>query len=239
MTYSNTESVYFNRKVRKDFCKGRKEKPELLVSLRPPSTIGSEGYPVIVLTQGAKFLPFQIKSFNPPMLKDCPFPKIFPSGLQTDDTYFMKLAYNQAIDAWQADETPVGAVIERDGKVIASAHNQVETLKDPTAHAEVLAITQASRALGDWRLKGATLYVTKEPCPMCTGAVLLARFARVVYAFSDPKMGCLGGATDLNALSQINHHCLLTRGVLEAECRALIRAFFVEKRGHPSTGVDS
>ena len=151
----------------------------------------------------------------------------------------MKLAYNQAIDAWQADETPVGAVIEHHGEVIAAAHNQVEMLKDPTAHAEVLAITQASRTLGDWRLNGAKLYVTKEPCPMCAGAVLLARLARVVYALPDPKMGCLGGAIDLNALPHINHHCALTHGILEAECRTLIQAFFAQKRSGSDREIDA
>ena len=172
------------------------------------------------------------------MQQECPFQKLFPSGLRRDDVFFMQLAYNQAIDAWQADETPVGAVVEYQGEVIASTHNQVETLKDSTAHAEMLAITQAARAIGDWRLNNATLYVTKEPCPMCSGAILMARLSRVVYALPDPKMGCLGGATDLNALPHVNHRCLITQGVLKEECRTLIRAFFAQKRGNHSTEVD-
>jgi len=142
----------------------------------------------------------------------------------------MSLAYNQAIDAWREDEVPIGAVIELGGQVIAAAHNQRDSTRDPTAHAEILAMGQAARAIGDWRLNEATLYVTKEPCPMCSGATLMSRVRRVVFAVSDPKMGCLGGATDLNALPHVNHHVLLTRGVLETECLALIQAYFQLKR---------
>ncbi|HEY0969206.1 MAG TPA: nucleoside deaminase [Opitutaceae bacterium] len=166
---------------------------------------------------------------NPPPA--CPFEKRFPSQLVRDDVFYMSLAYNQAIDAWRGDEVPIGCVIERDGEVIASAHNRVEGAQDPTAHAEILAITQAATKLGDWRLEGCTLYVTKEPCPMCSGATLMSRLKRVCYAVPDPKMGCLGGATDLNALPRVNHHCELTvGGVLETECRELLQAFFKLKR---------
>ena len=160
----------------------------------------------------------------------CPFEKVFPSQLQRDDVIYMWLAYNQAIDAWKQDEVPIGAVIEVGGEVIAAAHNQRDSTKDPTAHAEILALGQAAKALGDWRLNEATLYVTKEPCPMCSGATLMSRVKRVVYAVPDPKMGCLGGATDLNALPQVNHHLLLTRGVLEKPCLELLRAYFQLKR---------
>ncbi len=166
----------------------------------------------------------------PPAPADCPFEKFFPSQLLRDDAFYMWLAYNQAIDAWREDEVPVGAVIELGGEVIAAAHNQVAGTRDPTAHAEILALTQAARAIGDWRLNAATLYVTKEPCPMCSGATLMARIKRVVYAVADPKMGCLGGATDLNALPKVNHHLEITRGVLESECRDLLQAFFRLKR---------
>ena len=107
----------------------------------------------------------------------------------------MALAFNRAVDAWREDEVPIGAVIVKAGEVVASAHNAVESLKDPTAHAEILAITQAAKAIGDWRLNECTLYVTKEPCPMCAGAAIMSRLGRVVYAWGDPKMGCLGGAT--------------------------------------------
>ena len=165
-----------------------------------------------------------------PPAADCPFRKVFPSQLVRDDGFYMSLAYNAAIDAWREDEVPVGAVIERGGEVIASAHNQRDRTGDPTAHAEILALTQAAKAVGDWRLSDATLYVTKEPCPMCAGAALMARLKRVVYAVGDPKMGCLGGASDLNALPQVNHHLEITRGVLETECRELLQAYFRLKR---------
>lgn len=160
----------------------------------------------------------------------CPFEKVFPSQLQRNDDFYMWLAYNQAIDAWKRDEVPIGAVIVLGGEVIAAAHNQRDSSKDPTAHAEILAMTQAAKAVDNWRLTDATLYVTKEPCPMCSGATLMSRLKRVVYAVGDPKMGCLGGATDLNALPGSNHHLALTRGVLEKPCLELIRAYFQLKR---------
>ena len=161
----------------------------------------------------------------------CPFEKRFPSQLVRDDAFFMSLAFNQAIVAWREDEVPIGAVIAVGGEVIAAAHNTVEASRDPTAHAEMLALTQAAARLGDWRLEGATVYVTKEPCPMCSGAMLMSRVRRVCYAVPDPKMGCLGGATDLNALPRVNHHVELTAGgVLEIECRDLLQAFFRLKR---------
>ncbi|EIP99593.1 cytosine/adenosine deaminase [Opitutaceae bacterium TAV1] len=173
-----------------------------------------------------------------PARQDCPFDKRFPSQLARDDVFFMSLAWNQAIDAWRKDEVPIGCIIERNGEVIAAAHNRVESAADPTAHAEMLALTQAAAALGDWRLEDCTLYVTKEPCPMCSGATLMSRLRRVCYAVPDPKMGCLGGATDLNALPRVNHHLAITAGgVLETECRELLRAFFRQKRGAlPLTG---
>ena len=166
---------------------------------------------------------------TPPL--NCPFEKRFPSQLVRDDTFFMSLAYNQAIDAWRRDEVPIGCVIELGGEAVAFAHNTVECAHDPTAHAEMLALTQAAAHVGDWRLDGATLYVTKEPCPMCSGATLMSRLKRVCYAVPDPKMGCLGGATNLNDLPRINHHLEITAGgVLETECRDLLQAFFRLKR---------
>jgi len=168
-------------------------------------------------------------SHRPPL--PCPFEKVFPSQLQRDDPFYMWQAYNLAIDAWRQDEVPIGAVIELGGEVIAAAHNQRDSTRDPTAHAEILALGQAAKAVGDWRLTGATLYVTKEPCPMCSGATLMSRLKRVVYAVPHPKMGCLGGATDLNALPRVNHHFEITAGgVLEEECRTLLQAFFKLKR---------
>lgn len=169
---------------------------------------------------------------------ECPFSKVFPSQLNKDDSFFMWLAYNEAVDAWREDEVPVGAVIVLHGAIIASVHNQVEASGDPTAHAEILAFTQAARAIGDWRLNDATLYVTKEPCPMCSGASLMARIGRVVYGAPDPKMGCLGGAADLNALPHVNHTIDITRGVLEKECAELLQAFFRQKRDSSRAEVD-
>ncbi|MFT3830009.1 MAG: nucleoside deaminase [Opitutaceae bacterium] len=165
---------------------------------------------------------------------ECPFPKLHLSQLYRDERFFMSLAYNQAIDAWRDDEVPIGAVIECGGEIIGAAHNQVEHADDPTAHAEILAITQAARAIGDWRLEEATLYVTKEPCPMCSGATIMSRIKRVVFAAPDPKMGCLGGATDLAALPRVNHRPLRESGVLETECRELLRAYFRLKRATPA-----
>lgn len=167
---------------------------------------------------------------EPPNPPPCPFEKRFPSQLQRDDAFFMSIAYNQAIDAWREDEVPIGAVIEYGGDIIAQAHNRVDGTKDPTAHAEIIAITQASTALGDWRLNHATLYVTKEPCPMCSGAAIMARIGRVVYALGDPKMGLLGGASDISRIDSFNHRVEVTRGVLEDECRELIQAYFQLKR---------
>jgi tRNA(adenine34) deaminase len=160
----------------------------------------------------------------------CPFDKIHPSQLRRDDEFYMSLAYNLAIDAWRQDEVPIGAIVEIGGEVIAAAHNQRDSTRDPTAHAEIIALGQAAKAVANWRLVGATLYVTKEPCPMCSGASLMSRLKRVVYAVADPKMGCLGGATDLNALPQSNHRLAITRGVLERQCLDLLRAYFQLKR---------
>ena len=160
----------------------------------------------------------------------CPFEKLHPSLLAIDDAYFMSLAYNQAIDAWDKGEVPVGAVIEYGGEVVARAHNCVESTGDPTAHAEILALTSACRAIGDWRMTNATLYVTKEPCPMCSGAMVMSRMTRVVYAVGDPKMGCLGGAADVSALPKSFHKVIVQRGVMEAECTELIKAFFALRR---------
>lgn len=156
--------------------------------------------------------------------------KIFPSELERDDAYFMAHAYNRAVEAFRADEVPVGAVVVCDGEIIASAHNEVARTGDPTAHAEILAITQAARHIGDWRLNACTLYVTKEPCPMCSGATVMARLGRVVYAFSDPKMGLLGGAADILEVESFNHHPLVEKGVLEEPALRLMRAYFGKKR---------
>jgi tRNA(adenine34) deaminase len=146
------------------------------------------------------------------------------------DQYFMGEALRQAAHAYAAEETPVGAVIVREGRIIARAFNQVELLKDATAHAEMLALTQAEEVVGDWRLNDCTLYVTKEPCPMCAGAMVHVRLARVVYGAPDPKGGAAGGALNLLQFPTLNHKCEITRGVREPECRALLQEFFAEQR---------
>jgi tRNA(adenine34) deaminase len=149
--------------------------------------------------------------------------------LHSDD-YFMGEALRQAARAYEAGEVPVGAVIVRGGKIIARAFNQVELLKDATAHAEMLALTQAENAVGDWRLTGCTLYVTKEPCPMCAGAIVHTRLARVVFGAGDPKGGAAGGALNLLQFPTLNHRCEITSGVRLEECRALLQRFFEEQR---------
>lgn len=152
------------------------------------------------------------------------------------DAHFMNEALRQAQRAYTADEVPVGAVIVRAGRIIARAFNQVELLKDATAHAEMLALTQAEAAVGDWRLIGCTLYVTKEPCPMCAGAVVHARLDRVVFGVSDPKAGAAGGALNLLQFPGFNHQCVITAGVRETECRALLLNFFAEQRARNKNG---
>jgi len=146
------------------------------------------------------------------------------------DHHFMGEALRQAARAYEAEEVPVGAVVVREGRIIGRASNQVELLKDATAHAEMLAITQAEGAVGDWRLNDCTLYVTKEPCPMCAGAIVHVRFARVVFGASDPKGGAAGSAMNLLQFPTLNHHCEITRGVREEECRQLLLTFFAEQR---------
>ena len=131
-----------------------------------------------------------------------------------EDIYYMRLALRQAEEAVAAGDVPIGAVIVRNKQVIARAHNQTELLKDPTAHAEMIAITQAASALGDWRLTETTLYVTKEPCPMCAGAITLARIPQVIFGAFDPQ-----SAGELKAAK-------ITGGVLEEECRELLQNFF-------------
>jgi tRNA(adenine34) deaminase len=152
--------------------------------------------------------------------------------LHSDD-YFMGEALRQAAKAYEKEEVPVGAVIVRGGKIIARAFNQVELLKDATAHAEMLALTQAEQAVGDWRLTDCTLYATKEPCPMCAGAIVHTRLARVVFGAPDPKGGAAGGAMNLLQFPTLNHRCEITGGLREAECRALLQNFFAGQRAKP------
>ncbi len=149
--------------------------------------------------------------------------------LHSDD-YFMGEALRQAARAYEAEETPIGAVIVRAGRIIGRAFNQVELLKDATAHAEMLALTQAQEAAGDWRLTDCSLYVTKEPCPMCAGAIVHTRIARVIFGASDPKGGAAGSAMNLLQFPTLNHRCAITSGLREPECRALLKNFFAEQR---------
>jgi tRNA(adenine34) deaminase len=149
----------------------------------------------------------------------------------TSDAYFMGEALRQARLAFDAEEVPVGAVIVRERRIIARAFNQVELLKDATAHAEMLAITQAAHATGDWRLTDAALFVTKEPCPMCAGAIVLSRVHRVVFGVADPKSGGAGSVFDITGQGGLNHKVAVEPGVREAECRQLLQGFFRLKRG--------
>jgi tRNA(adenine34) deaminase len=149
------------------------------------------------------------------------------------DQYFMGEALRQASKAYEMDEVPVGAVIVRNGRIIARAYNQVELLKDATAHAEMLVLTQAEEAVGDWRLTDCTLYITKEPCPMCAGAIVHTRIARVVFGANDSKAGAAGSAINLLQFPTLNHRCDITRGVREPECKALLQTFFLQKRALP------
>jgi tRNA(adenine34) deaminase len=152
------------------------------------------------------------------------------------DHYFMGEALRQAAKAYEAEEVPIGAVVVREGRVIARAFNQVELLKDATAHAEMLAMTQAESVVGDWRLTDCTLYVTKEPCPMCAGAIVHVRLARVVFGAPDPKGGAAGSAMNLLQFPTLNHRSEITAGVRDEECRALLQSFFAEQRAKAAGG---
>ncbi|PYJ72524.1 MAG: tRNA adenosine(34) deaminase TadA [Verrucomicrobia bacterium] len=149
--------------------------------------------------------------------------------LQSDE-HFMREALRQAQKAYEADEVPVGAVVVRAGRIIARACNQVELLKDATAHAEMLALTQAEAAVGDWRLVDCDLYVTKEPCAMCAGALVQVRMRRVVFGCADLQSGGAGGIINLLQHPALNHHCDITSGVLQNECAAILQNFFRKKR---------
>lgn len=146
------------------------------------------------------------------------------------DEHFLRLALEQAYQAEAIDEVPVGAVILHQGRIVAAAHNQREMLHDPTAHAEMIAITQAAEALRSWRLEGCTLYVTLEPCPMCAGAILQARIPRVVYGATDPKAGAVHSLYHLLDDARLNHVCEVVPGVLAEPCGQVLTRFFASKR---------
>ncbi len=146
------------------------------------------------------------------------------------DAYFMSEALRMAMRAYEAEEVPIGAVVVRDGRIIARAFNQVELLKDATAHAEMLALTQAEAAVGDWRLTDCDLFATKEPCPMCAGALVHVRIRRVVFGCADPRGGAAGGLLNLLQNPSLNHQCDVVPGILRDDCAALLQSFFRARR---------
>lgn len=146
----------------------------------------------------------------------------------------MQEALAEARLALDMGEVPVGAVIEKNGKIVGRGHNLTESTKDPTAHAEILAIQEAAKNLGGWRLLGCTLYVTTEPCSMCAGAIVLARLAKVVIGTRDPKAGACGSALDITGNPSLNHHPEMMIGVMEDECRTIMQDFFIKLRNKKS-----
>src|SRR5580765_7231651 len=151
------------------------------------------------------------------------------------DHYFMGEALRQARRAYEAEEVPVGAVVVRAGRIIARAFNQVELLKDATAHAEMLVLTQAEEAVGDWRLTDCDLYVTKEPCPMCAGAIVHTRIRRVIFGCADDRGGAAGSVVNLLQMPTLNHRCDIGSEVLRDECAAILQDFFRKKRAGAAT----
>jgi tRNA(adenine34) deaminase len=147
-----------------------------------------------------------------------------------DHERWMRAAIAEAEAAAAHDDVPIGAVIVRDGEVVGRGHNRREADQDPTAHAEILALREAARTLGSWRLDGCTLYVTLEPCAMCAGATVLARLPRLVFAADDPKAGAVGALWDIPRDERLNHRVEVIRGVLADECGALLRDFFEARR---------
>jgi tRNA(adenine34) deaminase len=146
------------------------------------------------------------------------------------DEHYMRDALRLAVKAYEADEVPVGAIVVRAGRIIGRAYNQIELLKDATAHAEMLALTQAEAAVVDWRLVDCDLYVTKEPCVMCVGALVHVRIRRLIFGCADPRSGAAGGMINLLQHPALNHHCEITSGVLQNECAAILQDFFQKKR---------
>ncbi len=144
--------------------------------------------------------------------------------------YYMNLALEQAEQAAIADEVPVGAIIVRNGEVLAAARNEREQLRDPTAHAEMIAITQAAAALGSWRLEGCTVYVTLEPCPMCAGAILQARASQLVYGADDPKAGAVHSLFQMMNDPRLNHCVEVVSGIMSERCGLVLSNFFKQKR---------
>jgi tRNA(adenine34) deaminase len=146
------------------------------------------------------------------------------------EEYFMRLALREAVRASEHDDVPIGAVIVRGGEVIGSGHNERELRADPTAHAEMIALREAARTLGSWRVLDSVMYVTLEPCAMCAGAIVLSRLPRLVFGASDPKAGAAGSVLDVLDEPRLNHRPQVERGLLAEECSDLLRAFFAPRR---------
>jgi tRNA(adenine34) deaminase len=146
------------------------------------------------------------------------------------DEYFMRLALREAARALEHDDVPIGALVVREGEVIGSGHNERELRADPTAHAEMIALREASRALGSWRVLDAVMYVTLEPCAMCAGAIVLARVPRVVFGATDPKAGAAGSVFDVLDEPRLNHRPRVEAGLLAADSADLLRTFFASRR---------
>ncbi|MQA36942.1 tRNA adenosine(34) deaminase TadA [Rugamonas aquatica] len=157
-------------------------------------------------------------------------PDDVPQQLAPEQLDFMRQALEQAQHAWDEGEVPVGAVVVKDGVVIARGYNQPIGKHDPTAHAEIVALRAAAEALGNYRLPGCELYVTLEPCVMCSGAMMHARLAKVVYGATDPKTGACGSVLDLFGQEQLNHHTDVAGGVMAEECGAMLKSFFAARR---------
>lgn len=153
-----------------------------------------------------------------------------PQHLLQPHAVWMRAALEQARCAFEAGEVPVGAVIVHQERIIAAAHNQRELLNDPTAHAEMIALTQAAQSLGSWRLLDCTLYVTLEPCPMCAGALVQARLPTVIFGTEDPKAGACGSLYEITTDPRLNHRCTVLGGVLREDCRVILQEFFARQR---------
>jgi tRNA(adenine34) deaminase len=171
------------------------------------------------MMQGAHF------ARHPPQLQNSMRERFFPR-----DEYFMRFALRDAQRASEHDDVPIGAVVVRDTEIIGAGHNERELRQDPTAHAEVLALQEAARAVGAWRVLDAVLYVTLEPCAMCAGAIVLARIPRVVFGATDPKAGAAGSVLDVLAEPRLNHRPEVAGGLLADECGALLSDFFASRR---------
>jgi tRNA(adenine34) deaminase len=152
-------------------------------------------------------------------------PHFFPR-----DEYFMRLALREAARALEHDDVPIGAVVVQDGEVIGSGHNEREVRADPTAHAELIALRDAARSIGSWRVLDAVMYVTLEPCAMCAGAIVLARLPRLVFGALDPKAGAAGSVLNVLEEPRLNHHPQVESGLLADECAEILRAFFAPRR---------